>query len=500
MPFGVARATRLITTMTRCVSDVSTYNQLAVDDPRSSNMFSLDRQLQRDGGRFGGAWHGFEQGRWAGLRGGALEAYKTISISNPKAHALVDLLDQISRRPHVPQVVVRTSNRTAAMATIDTLSREAGDILNRMNVAVLSWSERLPWNDEDSIEILPAAPPVVLHPILWSAEASEHIILAYKHELPLINSQWRTGVRDVNASLSAAFGVLGLGVAPHWDPKITLPSEHIDTGQSPVQIAGADLEQMLERMRALEEVEQGADDLATSRPSSTAMDSVHATKLLVPIKLEDGRVWWVDPERSVDVLIANRYCQRLVEALIPGDRVVIPRGDGRESVFARLVAAHHRDADVVDLDFLLLRFRKACLRLYRDAGDNWAEVARQLESNGASAVHQAKAWAEGSTLAPAEPSDVRLVAELAGDTNLSEGWSRIAATAELLRTDHQQLGRLVSGALGELASGTEGQNIRNLTARLGQGAAEILDEFLVATVRTIGAPATVAASLTGTVQ
>ena len=187
LPFGVARATRLVTTMTRCISDVTTYNQMAVvDHPRASNMFSLDRQLQRDDGRFGGPWHAFEQGRWAGLRGGAVEAYKSISlVSNPKVHALIDLLDQICRRQIVPRVVVRASNRTAAMATIDTLGRHASEILDRLDIVVLSWSQRVPWDDENLIEILPSAPPVALHPILWSAESAEHIILAYKHELPL---------------------------------------------------------------------------------------------------------------------------------------------------------------------------------------------------------------------------------------------------------------------------------------------------------------------------
>ena len=497
MPYAVARATRLFSTINRCVSDVTVYNKLAIDDPWAASMSSLNRRLERDTGRLEPKWHAFEQTRWAALRGGTLDAYKIVLEKNPKTTALVDLLDEISRRSDSPRVTLRVAGQTAAMATRATLNSLVPELVEFLDLRIVSWSERSPWESTESVSIYPAAPPVPLLPILWSGESEEKIFLLYRHEYPLLRSQWMTGIKEANSNLSESFRALGLGACPSWQPSLIAPSDHGSHQLDEVEIPGADLGRVLELMQILE-AEQDAEGVVRS---VTASGTVAAEpRILVPVSLIGGKTWWVDAEASVDVLVGGTYHQRLVTLLRSGDKVIIPRGDGRGSVLARLVAAHHRDADVADLDFLLLRFRKACRYFYELCGSNWAEVSRRLESEGASAVHQAKAWAEGTTLAPADPLDVRLIASLVNDSNLSEGWSRIAATAELLRSDHQSLGRLVSGALSELASGQDGPNMRNLIGRLGPGAAEVLDEFSIATVESVGTALSMAGSMTGSVR
>ena len=86
--------------------------------------------------------------------------------------------------------------------------------------------------------------------------------------------------------------------------------------------------------------------------------------------------------------------------------------------------------------------------------------------------------------------------------NLADGWIRIAATAEFPGSGP------ITNSSGDLylvrseswRRGWRAPNMRNLADRLGHGATEILDEFLVATVRAVDAPATMAASLTGAVH
>jgi len=234
---------------------------------------------------------------------------------------------------------------------------------------------------------------------------------------------------------------------------------------------------------------------ATEAADAIATDTTAGRNHIIPagesidlcsLVLDDQTIWWLSEDDAIGTLIQERYRHRLVSDLRPGDLIVVPRGEGREELFSRLVEAMHTSGDVKDLDFMLARFRKACATLYRSSGNNWAAVGRQMKAAKASAWFQTQAWAEGETIAPDDPSDVKVVAKLAGDDQLLLGWRGVSAVAKEVRGLHVRLGRIVSKALSEAVEG-EGPNLAKVRSALSDDVVEILDEFVIRRIVHIGA-------------
>jgi len=108
-------------------------------------------------------------------------------------------------------------------------------------------------------------------------------------------------------------------------------------------------------------------------------------------------------------------------------------------------------------------------------------------------------WAFGSTIAPQDPEDIERVARMAHDEWLARNWRRIASIATELRGLHISIGHRISGAMHEVVDGT-GPNLQELASVLGSDAAEILDEFDLAIIRTVDPPTEVDLARIGTVE
>jgi hypothetical protein len=103
-------------------------------------------------------------------------------------------------------------------------------------------------------------------------------------------------------------------------------------------------------------------------------------------------------------------------------------------------------------------------------------------------------WATGAVIAPDDIMDIRRVAWLTDDSSLilNRTWERLGAVAQELRRLHRGLGRILSGAIGEVAAGRTGDNTRQLSDLCGGiDPTEILEEFEVRRIRSIGPTAVV---------
>jgi hypothetical protein len=178
--------------------------------------------------------------------------------------------------------------------------------------------------------------------------------------------------------------------------------------------------------------------------------------------------------------------------------LLIPRGGTRDELYARLLHAAHQDADVLAVTTLLDRFRAAMRTLHAQSG-TWEDVARDLRHKGSSVQtgRTCQNWATGAVIAPDDIMDIRRVAWLAGNNSLilNRAWERLGTVAQQLRRMHQGLGRIVSGAIGEAASGRAGDDIRKLSDLCGGiDPTEILEEFEVRQIRSVGPTAVIPSS------
>ncbi|MBV9660758.1 MAG: hypothetical protein JO337_06335, partial [Acidimicrobiales bacterium] len=173
-----------------------------------------------------------------------------------------------------------------------------------------------------------------------------------------------------------------------------------------------------------------------------------------------------------------------------GDEIVVPTGDGNESVHARLIAACHRKTDVATLDALLGDFRRAAKQILTGTRPQAAAIEK-LRANGAHAPGQLPAWASGKTIAPEEPGDVRTVFATADLP--SPDLRVIYEIASTLRNVHRTVGRLVSA----LRSRRDEMALRRLKDLVGDVAEELIEEFAVYRVESVERPTDIAGYMSG---
>jgi hypothetical protein len=235
--------------------------------------------------------------------------------------------------------------------------------------------------------------------------------------------------------------------------------------------------------KALDPEEQGV--------STTSLSAGSSTKLCLPILLEDGRTWWCEADdgegRPVVVVTAGGHENRPVRELHPGDRIVIPAGEGTDSIHARLVAASRDNDDVKSLDLILSQFRAAARSLFAD--HNRSDAIDAVRRAGAEAADQLPNWASGTTIAPRNPHDVEAVFRAAGRTQ--PDLEVIYAVAGALRNLNRMLGHFIAA----ITRGEGDDAVQKLRAFVGDAAFELVDEFVLATIRSVGASQEVASSL-----
>ncbi|HDH26345.1 MAG TPA: hypothetical protein ENH00_09155 [Actinobacteria bacterium] len=489
-PIPVRNAARLLSVLQRSPVNLASYGKAAAGDPRLRSPKSLQRLLEQHHASFVGPWRAFETTDWSALRRCVLEVFDMISEKNPKQHALLDALDLVRRRQPASKLVIRAPNRVAATLMREELE-EHGALDGRMEVN--TWSSRSRWRAA-ATEIWPGLPPWAHRSLLSTAETTDVVLVGYPGELQVLSALLDGSADQRKKALTSSAIRFGF-IAPDSEPAPRIyESSQLESRQPDPSDISVDVDYGRIAARALSVI----DDIGEERSVPMRSRGSEEIVSLVPIRLDGKSIWWVSLDDAVGTLIHDAYHHRLVRELRPGDLVVVPRGEGRTELFSRLVAAFHTSADVNDLDFLLARFRLACWKL-RNQSSNWRQVQKRLERNNASAITQARSWANGSTIAPADPEDVQLVARLVGDTYLAKSWAGVASVAKEVRTLHRKLGRIVNGALSEAIDGF-GPHMKKVQDLLGESGVEILDEFAVHRVVAIGQPEDKLISQHGTID
>ena len=192
---------------------------------------------------------------------------------------------------------------------------------------------------------------------------------------------------------------------------------------------------------------------------------------------------------QVETLIASKVVYLRVDSVTPGMTVVVPKGEGREELFSRLVSATHKTEALQIFDVLFTRWRQACWMAHEAAGGSWKSLERRMREEGCELTWQSpRSWALGAVLGPDDPEDIRRIGKIARDPMVEAQFKRIDATVRQVRSLHMRLGSLLSAAMADAVRGG-GESLEKLQQVLGGiDPSELLDEFELRAVRSVGEP------------
>ena len=488
-PYVVRVASRLLSAVQSCVVDIEAYGAAASGDPRimAGSPRSMALALERQRSEFHGPWRGFGATSWAALKGASLRAHNLCREHNPKRAEFVEMVEMARRRDLTSRILLRVPNQAAGRVLRSELV-ELSVFDERMSIS--PWSDRTRWREHD-LEIWCGLPPWHHRSVLLSAEADRFLMAAYRGEIAGLANISRSIVGRLNDGAAASADWLGVNSPPLTKALVRVPEVVTEVTDPSDHSLTVDFERIVANAT---KVQDSIGDFTETKASEHRGEPTQ----LRAIGLDNESFWWLADDDAVGVLSHDRYVHRLVPDLHVGDLVVVPRGEGREELFSRLVEVIHGSSEVADLDFMLARFRKACGDLYRQCGSNWAEGNRRLQRAGAAAGTQLRPWATGETIAPANAKDVQVIAQLVHDPDLERGWRGIEAVARELRGLHRRLGRVISAALTEAVVG-EGPNLGKVEHALKTEALEVLDEFAVHQITSIGELSTMPAGAHGSV-
>lgn len=501
MPAELDLPTKLLHNGTRLAARVKDYRTAcALADRLGEGPNPLRQQLGRITFRGEGRWRAWGIARWGSLKIAVETLWRCLDEANPKLAALWEALGSAARAGS-GRILVRCHSRAAQTAirmSLSSGSRSAAqeELWERIadRVEVTTFSARHPAGCAD-LQILTGVPPPWLFSVLVGAEAARTDLLAYDIETAVLRrnaDRWRTGL---DGWRTTTYRVLGAS-APAPTARLVLDSRAAAPATMPtaLRLPGLSLIEILDR--ATEAVDAPQLESVPGPRNGTG-----TTLSCVPVTLDDGRIWWVPNERDRDGDLATPVLADTAAGArhIPlrdlqgGDRVVVPAGDGTDSVHARLVAATHSNDDVASLDAILDQFRAAARAVLASHSTNRAAIDAVRDA-GARAADQLPYWARGTTIAPNEPGDVAAVFQAARLPTPDVGL--LYGVAGTLRNLHRALGRFVAAA----ASGRSEDAVAHLRAVIGAAAYELLDEFVVATVVEVGDACPVPASLVGRIR
>jgi hypothetical protein len=512
-PKGVAEAVQLLSTLAGLWGRVETANVWAALEPRGMTINTLARNVRgTTGTELRGPWALFRETHWPDLRHSVLRLTDLLTEYNPRFDVLLALLDwAAATRPGLP-VRVRVRSRPAAGALAHDLADERPSFAEMLHderpgdaaLSVVPYSERLPWSDTPAVEFHLGVPPPWLRGALLSGEACEHVVVLDEDEQRWLNTVLDATNHEWCARLGAAAAALNFLPLPepHIAPARTVfgplgvDSRGLDHEHPAAPTPGIDLDRLFAAFSAaVARVDHDDEDGASeSKPASGGRPALARGITLEP----DGAIYWLPWDTRVEVLAGRRYCTVAVSAVTAGVALLIPRGEGRDELYQRLLRAAYQEADVMAAQRVLRRFRLAMHELH-DRFGSWEDVARQLRHSGSSVEHGSTCsdWASGDAIAPDDVWDIRRVVRLTytEDLLVDRAWVRISAIADELRRLHRNLGRLLSAAISEAAAGEAGPNLRRLSELCGGiDTTEILEEFDVRQVRAVSRPASVPSS------
>lgn len=438
------------------------------------------------------SWRSWQVSELGSLKVAVRTLWREIEEDNPKLQELWRVLDSLDRTT-TGRLLVRCHSRAAAEATrasLMTVNRSPAQrqlwVRLQERVTVATFKERFPSETFDA-QILAGAPPPWLFSLLVGVEASETHILSYDAEEIALRRQaqrWAYQASQWQEAICRNF-------AAAQPSAVDSPLPDLATGPVPMtsaalHVPGLTLSEVLDLAA---EVLDPPDTMST--PSTLIAGP--GLKMCLPVHLDDGRTWWCidegDGRTPVLTVTAAGPDHRPVRDLRPGDQIVVPAGEGTESVHARLVAASRSNDDVRSLDLILSQFRSAA-RAVLGTGPQ-REAIERLRLAGAVAPDQLPAWAKGTTIAPREPGDVEAVFRAARRPGPDIGL--IYAVASTLRSLNRALGKFIAA----IAVGRGDDAIDRLRGLVGPVADELLDEFIVARVTEVGQGATVPSSVAG---
>jgi hypothetical protein len=497
MPLALDYPSKLLNAGTRLAATVRDYRRAcALANRPGEGPGGLRQVLKRlNFSGPGRAWQAWGVARWGELKVAVETLWRQLDECNPKLSLLWEVLDRADRTG-VGQILIRCHSKAAATATRDSLTGEDRTdaqiaLWERVGarVEVTTFATRYPPGHAD-VQILTGNPPPWHFSLLFSGEASATWLLAYDAECAALRRQLRRWQSSVDAVRRITFRALGATEPAPVDSPISATEPASALSDPPeLRLPGLSILDVLDRASAA----MDSPSIIGSGPGGWHASGI--TRSCVPVKLDDGRTWWVRNEEAdlaTPVLVVTAAGQRYLPLgeISPGDVVIAPAGDGTESVHARLVAVSHTNEDVASLDAILEQFRSAARKLLNSHSTRQGAIAA-VRASGAQASGQLSFWASGQTIAPRLPGDIaavfRAAQQPAPDLRL------LNSVAGTLRTLHRDLGYFVTA----LASGRAEDAVNRLRRLIGDNAEELLDEFVASTVIEVGSPTQVPANLAG---
>ncbi|TDV41688.1 hypothetical protein [Actinophytocola oryzae] len=499
MPLALDCPTKLLNAGTRLAATVRDYRRAcALANLSGEGPEPLRRVLKRQTFSGHGPWQPWGVARWGELKVAVETLWRQLDECNPKLSLLWEMLDQADRSG-VGQILIRCHSKAAAAATKASLTGEGRTdaqlaLWERVGarVEVTTFATRYSPGHAD-VQILTGNPPPWHFSLLFGGEASANWLLAYDAEHAALRRQVRRWQDSTDARRSTTFRALGAAEpAPVAGPISDAEGEPAFSDPPELSLPGLSILDVLDR-------------------ASTAMDSPSiigappggwrssgTIRSCIPVKLDDGRTWWVPNEEDrngdlatpVLVVTAARQKYMPLRQVSPGDVIIVPAGDGTESVHARLVAISHTNDDVASLDAILEQFRSAARKVMDTKSTRQAAI-KAVRDTGAHAAGQLGLWASGQTIAPKSPDDIAAVFRAAQQP--APDLQLLNSVAGTLRTLHRSLGRFVTA----LAAGRADDTVEQLRRLVGDSADELLDEFVAATVTEVGSSTNVPANLVG---
>lgn len=495
LPVELELPLNLLRNGTRLAARVNDYRTACTNNPRPGEM-PLLRMLERST-TMPAAWRHWETANLGALKTAVKHLWRELETDNPKLRELWRVLERL-HRAGVESVVIRCHSRAAAEATRVSLSsgarsHEQEELWEHIkdHITVTTSKERFPAGSFDA-QILTGAPPPWMLSSLVGIEATETHVLVYEAEEAILRRQaqrWADGYESWQRAACRTFGAPA--PAPVTSPVPAPVAAATPTALRALNVPGLSLTDVLDAAGELLDPPERRPD-----PASTAFTG--SSRSCVPVELDDGRTWWCvnegDRETPVLTLGVGGHENRPVRDLRPGDRIIVPAGEGTESIHARLVtASRNSNDDVQSLDLILSQFRAAARHVITSSATQQA-AAEAVRVAGAEAPGQLPAWAKGTTIAPREPGDVAAVFKAAGRP--CPDLPLIYAVADRLRGLNRTMGRFISA----IAAGRGGETLNQLRALVGDAADELLDEFIVAEVVSVGTPRNVPANVAGRIR